>query len=159
MSVRGNYGVHAFAFTLLLITGSSCSAQVDLGLFASLNATDTAGQKEGIWVTYYSDPCIESIAFYRDGHLDGSFIAMYPDGTLQTFSTFDKGQREGISRSYNQEEHSIRVSEYHRGAVVRSNTYDEHGGLVVEDVYKDGKLVREIYHTKEGMIEGRPSSK
>ena len=141
-------------FCVLLLT--SCHAQQNLSQYAQLNASDSLGQKQGIWVERYESGAVKSVRHYKAGALDGMSMTFTERGDLQTYSAYVVGKRHGASRAVEPLDGTVRVSLYEQGVVQSVKVFDAKGTLALEEVYKDGEILKSMHHTPTGIIEGHP---
>lgn len=107
----------------------------------------TNGLKQGEWKNYFDEENhpIQGIVNYKDGVLDGKYLAYFPDGKEQIVGSFRNGLQDGLWKWYTMEgEVESEVSFVDGKKTGDQIFYDEFLTVTKKEKYADGNLVETI---------------
>lgn len=130
-----------------------------------INRTDKFNRKQGNWREFYPNFSVKRELQYRDDKLDGYLKEFAPDGNLIKAEKYIEGVlQQNVAELIKLD---IKNAYYENGRIKSSGTfnkgvaegitrrYDEKGGIVGGEVYKDGILLAEGITDEKGYKQGK----
>lgn len=115
------------------------------------------GRKSGGWYSYYDNGQLESYAFFSNGTYHGNWWWYDRDGSVLAKVTYKHGKKHGDWAQYTHDGQLICERHFKRGKAHGVWKVYEGDMLVVQEEYKNGKLVDGWeWHEEKGLIARYP---
>lgn len=134
-----------------------CIGQVTTS--TAINFTDSLGQKQGLWVNYYSNGYAESIIHYNNDKIDDLYYSFYDKGGIKSVIKFNQGVKNGDYKSFHPNGKLKHYFKLNQGKREYFAKYDEQGNIFYEEIYEGTKHVLTRHYTEKGIVEGTPTPK
>ncbi len=78
-----------------------------------INAYDSQGRRQGLWVKYYSNGNMKYAIYFKNGHPAGEFKRFYPNGQLWVDMKYTPDGRHASATFYDRDGHRIATGYYY----------------------------------------------
>lgn len=111
------------------------------------------GKTEGIYTTFFDSGEKKYISNYKNDVQDGYYVEYYKNGTIKTQGWFKEGNQYGEWRDYYVNGKIQAITYYHKGNIHGTQEFYSVEGNVFSRLHHEfGKLVKELYYSKDGNI-------